>query len=198
MDTRTLASTWLTLLILTGCTVGQDSSGTLSAAATPTQAATDTGAERVARTKPKVIDLPWGDGQRKTAFYTYRFNYTPVLPDKRPDDTVTSLQITPDGQVTITYAGAYKEPVRGELTADERTTFTQISENLSFEYKTCPRLPVDPQPTYTWQDQGTNHEFRPTCPANPTGLTAVLTPQVATSLGEFVQGLAKRLIDQTI
>jgi hypothetical protein len=198
MTTRMIAASLALMALLGGCTPGPADPGALTAAATATEAAAATGADRVRRTTYRAIDTPWGDGQRTATFHSYVFNYVPLQPAKPADDTVTGLQITHTGEVTVSYAGIYKANVRAELTTDERKTFARLSEKVTFEYRTCPRTPGEPQPYYIWQVQGTNHEFRPLCPPDPTGMTAVLLPNVATDLSAFVQGLARRLINRTI
>jgi hypothetical protein len=190
MTTRTILTGWLTVLAVTACASADGKPGSVTAAGT--------GANRLAGVTAKTIDVPWGDGRRTKAFNGSAFNYFPVLPAKPAPDTLKDMTITSDGQVTIRYVDSAKDPVKGDLSADERKTFASLSQNVTFDYRTCPWLPGPDQPRYTWQELGTNHEFRPACPGNPSGMTMVLAPEVATGMAGFVKGVTQRLAGKAI
>lgn len=187
MTTRTILAATLAVVATTACVAG---------GAQP--AGVGTGANRLAGVTAKPIDVAWGDGRRTIAFTDATFNYFPVLPPNAGADALRDLTVTVAGEVTIRFVEATKFAVTGTLTDGERQAFGHLSQNLTFEYRTCPREPGPDQPRYTWQRTGTNNEFRPACPGNPDGMLMILTPEVAAEAATFVHGLAQRLAGKDI
>lgn len=185
MTTRTILTGVLTVLAVTACASADGQPGQPSRS--------DGGAARLSGVTYKTIDIPWGDGRRTMAFTDGTFNYFPVLPAKPAGDTLQDMTITKDGRVTIRYVDSAKDPVKGELSADERKTFATASLAVVFDYRTCPREPAPDQPRFTWQWQGTNYELRPACPGNPNGMVMVMSPEVAATMAGFVKGISLRL-----
>jgi hypothetical protein len=181
MTTRIYLTGSLLALVLAGCTGGAGTPGGTN------------GAERLNGVQARFSNVPWGDGRRTTAFNNAVFNYFPVLPAQPTATTVRDMTITSTGEVTVRFTADGKEPAKGTLTAEERQTFSRLSQAVTFEYRTCPIVAAADQPRFTWQFLGSNHEFRPACPGNPNGLTSVLAPETAEALAGFVASVIQRL-----
>jgi hypothetical protein len=181
MTTRTYLAVSLLALVLAGCTGGAGTPGGTN------------GSERLNGVQARFSNVPWGDGRRTTAFNNAVFNYFPVLPAELTATTVRDMTITGAGEVTVRFTADGKAPAKGTLTAEERETFARLSQNVTFEYRTCPTVPAADQPRFTWQFLGSNQEFRPACPGNPNGLTSVLAPETSEALAAFVAALIQRV-----
>lgn len=180
----------LTALVLsTGCSPADG--------AATGRAVNDGGASRLANIRYTPI-TKWGDGQRTVRFSNYSFNYFPVLAVGATPDSVKDLAITQAGNVTIRLIDPMADSIKGELTTDEQKSMTTLSQSVTYDYTTCPRVPGVEQHRFVWQVNGTNNAFLPACAGTSYGITAILAPASDQELMTFVKAVVLRLASKTV